>query len=89
MKFLVTWSLQTIHQKEATARFLATGGPPPSGVAMLGRWHGPAGGFCLAETSDAKALYEWVRAWCDLLEFTVTPVVDDAEAAEVMKKVAS
>lgn len=41
----------------------------------------------LSETSDITALYEWLGQWSDLLEFTVTPVMEDAEAAEVMKKV--
>ena len=86
MKFMVTWSLQTIHRKEANARFLETGGGPPARVKMLGRWHGPAGGFVLAETSDLKALYQWIGQWSDLLEFAITPVLEDAEVAEVIKK---
>jgi len=69
MKFMTTWSLEPAHRKQATARFLETGGSPPTGVKMLGRWHGPAGGFVLAETSDIKALYEWLGQWSDLLEF--------------------
>ena len=59
MKFMVTWSIKPIHQKEATARFLETGGAPPTGVKMLGRWHGSGLGYVLAETSDVKAVYEW------------------------------
>lgn len=87
MKFMTTWKFKPIHQKEATARFLQTGGGPPEGVKMLGRWHGAAMGFVLCETSDAKALYEWTSRWTDLLEFVVTPVVEDAEAAEVMRRI--
>ncbi len=86
MKFMIEWSLEPIHRKEVTARFLQTGGGPPKGVKMLGRWHGPNIGFVLAETNDAKALFEWTARWTDLLKFVVTPVVEDAEAAEVMKK---
>lgn len=89
MKFMLTWSLKPAHQKEAVARFLQTGGGPPQGVKMLGRWHGPGVGFVLAETNDAKALYEWLSQWTDVLEFNVTPVVEDADAAEVLKKVTS
>ena len=59
MKFMVTWSTNPAHQKEATARFLETGGGPPEGVKMLGRWHGSGMGYVLAETSDVKAIYEW------------------------------
>jgi len=86
MKFMVTWSTEPIHQKEAVARFLKTGGGPPAGVKMLGRWHVSGGGFVLAETNDVKAIYEWTGQWSDLLDFAVTPVLEDAEAAEVFKK---
>ena len=58
MKFMVTWSIKPIHQQESTARFLETGGGPPAGVKMLGRWHASGRGFLLAEKSDVKALYE-------------------------------
>lgn len=87
MKFMTTWSSKPTHRKEANGRFLETGGAPPAGVKMLGPWHGPAGGFVLAETSDVKALYEWTGKWSDLLDFSVTPVMEDAEAAEVIKKI--
>jgi hypothetical protein len=89
MKFMTTWSGSTTHFKTANARFLETGGGPPKGVTMLGRWHGPNSGFCLAETDDIKGIYEWTSQWGDLLDFTVTPVMDDAEAAEVLKKIGS
>jgi hypothetical protein len=88
MKFMVTWSLNPANRKDANARFLETGGGPPAGVKMLGRWHGAAGGYVLAETSDVRALYEWTGQWSDLMDFTATPVMDDAEAAEVVKKIA-
>jgi hypothetical protein len=88
MKFMVTWSINPVHRKEANARFLETGGGPPAGAKMLGRWHGPAGGFVLAESNDVKAIYEWTGQWSDLLNFRVTPVMDDAEAGEVIKKIA-
>jgi len=87
MKFMTAWCISADHRKPANARFLETGGGPPAGVKMLGRWHGPAGGFVLAETDDVKALYEWTGQWSDLLDFTVTPVMDDAEAGEVIKKI--
>lgn len=87
MKFMTTWSRKPAQQKEAAARFLQTGGGPPAGVTMLGRWHGPGTGWVLAETDNAKALYEWLAQWSDLLDFSVTPVLEDAEAAELFKKV--
>lgn len=70
-----------VHQ-----RFLQTGGAPPSGVTMLGRWHGAQGngGFLVAETEDATALARWLQDWTDLVAFEVTPVVTDEEFAAVI-----
>jgi len=88
MKFIVTWKLPHTSVVHTQARFLETGGPPPAGVKMLGRWHGMSGGgVAIAETSDAKALYTWMAHWNDLLEFEITPCVEDAEAGEVMAAV--
>ncbi len=85
MKFTVKWNIPKGSVAEAEARFLQTGGQPPAGVKMIGRWHGMSGGGVLiAETTDAKALYSWLSYWNDLLEFETTPCLDDAEAGEVL-----
>ena len=85
MKFIVTYNIPKASVVASEQRFLKTGGPPPEGVKMIGRWHGMSGGgVVIAETSDAKALYSWVSQWSDLLEFEVTPCVEDAEAGEVL-----
>jgi hypothetical protein len=85
MKFIVTWSIPKASVLTAQARFLQTGGGPPAGVKMIGRWHGMSGGGVLiAETNDAKALYTWIEQWNDMLDFNVTPCVEDAEAGEVL-----
>jgi Domain of unknown function (DUF3303) len=86
MKFMVAYSFEPAAFQVATKRFAETQGPPPSGIAMLGRWHSAVGhkGFTLAETSDAKALYAWILSWADLLSFEIVPVLEDAEVAEVL-----
>jgi len=85
MKFIVSWKIPKSSVTSAEARFLSTGAPPPAGVKMLGRWHGTGGvGVLIAETDDAKALFGWLSFWNDLLEFMVTPCLEDAEAGEVM-----
>jgi Protein of unknown function (DUF3303) len=91
MKFMITWASSPANSKATLARFTETGGSPPQGVTMLGRWHAPHNnrGFVLAETDDAKALYEWVNQWNDLLEFNLAPVIEDAELTEVLKRTAS
>ena len=40
MKYITIWNLTPGHYNAAIARFLETGGAPPKGVTMLGRWHG-------------------------------------------------
>lgn len=67
-------------------RFKETGGAPPPGVEMIGRWHGTEGncGFFLAETDDASALARWLQDWTDLISFEVTPVLTDEQFSEVI-----
>lgn len=85
MKFIVRWNIPKGSVVAAEARFLQTGGAPPAGVKMIGRWHGMSGGGVLiAETNDAKALYTWLASWNDLLEFDTTPCLEDVEAGEVL-----
>jgi hypothetical protein len=87
MKFMLTWKIAPSQMAPAVARFLKTGGMPPKGVKMLGRWHGSGVGFALFDCKDGKALYEWTAHWSDQLELTVCPVVEDREAAAVLRRV--
>src|ERR1700739_3014578 len=85
MKFISTWTVPQGTFNAAVARFLETGGAPPEGVKMLGRWHGMDGkGFAISESTDPKAMYRWVAQWAALLPLTVTPCLEDADAGEVM-----
>ena len=85
MKFIIAWTVPQGTFNAAVARFLETGGAPPEGVKMLGRWHSLNGhGFAISESSDPKAMYRWVTQWADLLPLTVSPCLEDADAGEVM-----
>jgi hypothetical protein len=85
MKFISTWTVPQATFNAAVARFLETGGAPPEGVKMLGRWHGMDGkGFAISESTDPKAMYRWVAQWAGLLPLAVTPCLEDADAGEVM-----
>jgi len=85
MKYIVSWQLPQATFNAAVARFLQSGGQPPAGVKMLGRWHGMSGaGLAIAETNDLKALYSWVAEWSDLLPMQVTPCLEDADAGAVL-----
>lgn len=79
MQFFVSWTVNPERRDSATARFLETGGLPPAGVKMIGRWHFAQGreGFLIAEASDAVGIGKWTQAWSDLLTFRITPIVDD------------
>ena len=86
MKYLVSWALPHSTYNTAVARFLQSGGMPPAGVKLIGRWHGMNGrGFAVVETTDAKALYAWLAEWSDLVPIESTPCLEDAEAAEVLR----
>jgi hypothetical protein len=85
MKFIVKFTTSPENFESVRKRFLETGGQPPEGVKMLGRWIGTDGtGVVIAETNEAKALYAWVAEWSDILAFETTPCVEDAEAGAVL-----
>ena len=66
---------------------LNNGGNCESWAKMLGRWHGTGLGFALAECKEGKALYEWMAEWSDQLDLAVHPLVEDREAAAVLRRV--
>ena len=88
MKYMVTYSLTYDTFKERAERFLETGGKPPAGVEMKGRWHSVSGarGWVLVSTSDARALYRWIGQWADLMDFEVDAVLEDADVAQVLQE---
>lgn len=88
MKFIVSFKASPENFDPVRRRFLETGGAPPEGVKMLGRWIGTNGtGVLIAETNEAKALYAWTAEWLDLLAFETTPCLEDAEAGAVLANV--
>lgn len=91
MKYIISWTLpKGPDYNTATERFLKSGGMPPAGVAMLGRWHGmDKRGFAVAESSDPKALYTWMAQWADVLDIAVTPCLEDKDAGAVLQSLRS
>lgn len=91
MKFMMTfsWKPDLQAQAEAIARFKKTGGLPPKGVKLVGRWTRAdfSGGFDLLESDDPKALTEFALMWSDLMELSIVPIVDDSELADVLTRV--
>ncbi|MGO4330775.1 DUF3303 domain-containing protein [Cupriavidus sp. 2TAF22] len=92
MKFMLTftWAPDTRVREDIIGRFQKTGGLPPAGVTLLGRWTRAdlSGGFDLLETNDVKLLTEFAYLWSDLMKLEVTPVLEDADLSEVFRTAA-
>jgi hypothetical protein len=91
MKFMLTfsWKPDTQMRTEAIARFRKGGGLPPKGVKLLGRWTRAdfCGGFDLLESDDPMALAEFALMWNDLMELSITPVLEDEELSDVLTRI--
>jgi len=86
MLFIVRWEISQVARKAAIQRFIDTGGAPPAGVKMLGRWHSADGeyGFAVAESDDVQAVSRWALAWNDLLPMDVRPALTDEGMGAVL-----
>jgi len=90
MKFMLTFAIkpESKGRDEAIRRFKETGGQPPEGAKLLGRWTAAdfSGGYDLLESDDPKALTQFALLWSDVMELRMVPVVEDAELAEVLRR---
>ena len=88
MKFMVSWKIPPGSHKTVAEIFLSSGAPLPEGINLVGRWHAPGTiyGWLLVE-GDATALAQHVAEWANLIEFQITPVIEDAEAVASLSKV--
>ncbi len=90
MKFVLTfdWKPDTKTRDEGIARFRKTGGQPPKGAKLLGRWTRAdfSGGYDLLESDDPQALAEFALMWSDLMELRIDPVLEDDKLSEVLKR---
>src|SRR5581483_2212366 len=93
MKFMLTFEIEADKSKrnEAFARFLATGGQPPKGVKLLGRWTRVdfSQGYDLLETDNPEALADMALQWNDLMKIEIVPVMEDESTAAVVKRATS
>ncbi|WP_274642773.1 DUF3303 domain-containing protein [Pseudomonas serbica] len=90
MLFIVSWKISTANRNSAIERFLKTGGAPPKGVTMIGRWHavGGAAGFGIAEADDPVQVQKWVLQWSDLMTMKVQVALTDDQVAPLLAAVA-
>lgn len=86
MHFMIQYTIAPENRNAAQTRFKETGGLPPKGATMIKRWHSAQGGrgFLIAESADGVAIARWTQAWSDLLEFEVTPIIDDEQMMSVL-----
>ncbi len=86
MIFVTTWSYGPENREAIQARFKETGGAPPEGVKMLGRWHAVSQGkgVVVAEADDPEAVANWIQGWSDLMSFETYPALDDEATARVI-----
>ena len=86
MLFIVKWRTGPANRNAAIERFLKTGGKPPEGVKMLGRWFAVAqqSGFAVAEADDALLIQQWALEWNDLLAMEVYPILTDEQVGPLM-----
>lgn len=86
MLFICQWTLNPEDRNEAIKRFLETGGKPPEGVALLGRWFiaGQSAGFAVLESDSPVALQQFALEWNDLLHMEISPALTDEQAGPLM-----
>lgn len=83
MKFMLTfgWAPDAQIRAQAIARFQKSGGLPPPGINLIGRWTNAdlSGGFDVLETDDPQKLAAFAYMWSDLMNLKITPVLDDTQ----------
>lgn len=86
MLYLSIYSWKPENRRAIVARFMETGGKPPSGIKLVGRWTAVGGGrgFSLMESDDPVAVSKFAYDWNDLMEFTTIPVINDEHLAKVL-----
>jgi Domain of unknown function (DUF3303) len=87
MLFHIIYKITPEHRNTAQEQFKKTGGLPPSGVNMKGRWHSVDcnKGFLLVETNDIEAFGKWIQDCSDSLTFETTPILSDEQVAKVIR----
>jgi hypothetical protein len=84
--YIVTWKGRPESRNAAAERFKKTGGAPPAGVKVMGRWHsvGPLFGVAIAEANDPLELHKWVFEWNDLFEMEVHAALTDEQLGQAL-----
>jgi hypothetical protein len=86
MLFIGHWRIASGNRNAVIERFAKTGGQPPEGIRLLGRWHDVANGtgISISEADDASAMARWVLEWSDLMDMEVHPALNDEQLGAVL-----
>ncbi len=86
MIFVTVYSFPPENRDACQARFKESGGMPPAGINLLGRWHAVGGlkGVHVCECDDAIAFAKWAQEWSDLLSIEIYPALDDDGVAKFL-----
>lgn len=89
MKYMISWKIAPGFHKTTMETFLKSGAPLPQGAEFIGRWHAPGSpyGWLLMESADITTIAEHIAQWASLIEFEVTPVIDDDLAGQALSRV--
>ena len=54
---------------------------------LIGRWHAPGNiGVLIIEANDVVSINKYMMQWDDLVDVSVTPVMDDAGALKSLER---
>lgn len=83
MHYVVVEHFRDGDPRPVYARFGAHGRLAPDGLAYVTSWVTEDLTRCyqVMECEDRALLDQWMRAWADLVDFEVLPVISSAEAA--------
>jgi len=93
MKFLMKWHVHQDKRHDVAKVFSQMTGDDDQKdmgdkIKIIGRYHDLAKfeGVVIFESDDAQAMASWALNWNNVVDFEVSPVLDDDEVREIGKK---
>ena len=82
MLFMVIETFRNGDARPVYRRFRDQGRLMSDGIAYVGSWIEPDLTRCfqVMECADEALLRQWIKAWDDLVDFEILPVITSAEA---------
>lgn len=82
MRYMIVEHFRNGDPVPVYARFRSSGRLAPDGLSYIDSWVTEDLRHCyqIMECDDPQLLQQWIRAWEDLIDFEVHPVMTSAEA---------